>query len=48
MHTVFTFFIDVLAESWQLLQDASLYILFGLFVFFKNFLAPRRFEWNSG
>ncbi len=42
MHTVFTFFIDVLAESWQLLQDASLYILFGLLVggLLKVFMSP--------
>ena len=42
MHTVFTFAIDVLAEGWQLLQDASLYILFGLLVggLLKVFMSP--------
>lgn len=39
---IITFLADVLAESWQLLQDASLYILFGLLVggLLKVFMSP--------
>ncbi len=42
MHTISAFAIDVLAECWQLLQDASLYILFGLLVggLLKVFMSP--------
>ena len=39
---VMNFLVDILRESWHLLLDASVYILFGLLVsgLFRVFLSP--------
>jgi uncharacterized membrane protein YraQ (UPF0718 family) len=44
------FLIDMLRESWHLLLDASVFILFGLFVsgFFRVFLNPSSISRHLG